>query len=302
MDQPVQYTDILGSSSWAPIPRLETAGCTSIVRQIHTTVDMGFCLHFSQVTMATKEGAERACVNKRPIIDGRRANVDLAYIGAKPKKEAPQQDGTGTGTRCPSVPSSPTSSEQSFTMASGTEWYVAEEKNSSSSFHGNASYDPVHPIHTTSSQAMIMPSVGLAPVTVSDIQNFTPSLQLTNSMNYYQRNIHQWSSSPCNTANLVTYVPHGGPVSTPPNGLVLNTAQFQPQGPLQPTKLMNTPSYVYTVPVWYVEHGGGSCGQISLDPFYSQAPLAPSRVNAINTDFNCGVQSTKLYPVPITYY
>lgn len=245
-------------------------------------VDIGFCLHFAQVTMATKEGAERACVNKRPIIDGRRANVDLAYIGAKPKapKEAPQQDGTGTGTRCPSVPSSPTSSEQSFTMASGT-------------------------VHTTSSQAMMMPSVGLAPVTVSDIQNFTPSLQLTNTMDYYQRNINQWSSSPCNTANLVTYVPHGGPVSAPPNGLVLNTAQFQPQlaqAPLQPTKLMNTPNYVYTVPVWYVEHGGGSCGQISLDPFYSQAPLAPSRVNAVNTGFNCGVQSTKLYPVPITYY
>ena len=256
--------------------------------------------------MATKEGAERACVNKRPIIDGRRANVDLAYIGAKPKapKEAPQQDGTGT-TKCPSVPSSPTSSEQSFTMVSGTEWYAAEEKNSSSSFHGNVSYDPVHPIHTTSSQAMIMPPVGLAPVTVSGIQNFTPSLRLTSTMDYYQRNIQQWSSPPCNTANLVTYVPHGGPVSAPPDGLVLNTAQFQPQlaqAPVQPTKLMNTPSYVYTVPVWYVEQGGGSCGQISLDPIYSQAPLAPSRVNAVNTGFNCGIQSTKLYPMPITYY
>lgn len=35
--------------------------------------------------MATKEGAEQACVNKHPVIDGRQANVDLAFRGAKPK-------------------------------------------------------------------------------------------------------------------------------------------------------------------------------------------------------------------------
>ena len=35
--------------------------------------------------MADKESAERACANPNPVIEGRRANVNLAYIGAKPK-------------------------------------------------------------------------------------------------------------------------------------------------------------------------------------------------------------------------
>ncbi len=38
-----------------------------------------------QVTMATREGAECACANPNPIVDGRKANVNLAYLGAKPK-------------------------------------------------------------------------------------------------------------------------------------------------------------------------------------------------------------------------
>ena len=37
-----------------------------------------------QVTMATKDAAERACKDPNPIIDGRKANVNLAYLGAKP--------------------------------------------------------------------------------------------------------------------------------------------------------------------------------------------------------------------------
>lgn len=37
------------------------------------------------VTMASKEGAENACVNPNPVVDGRKANVNLAYLGAKPK-------------------------------------------------------------------------------------------------------------------------------------------------------------------------------------------------------------------------
>lgn len=37
------------------------------------------------VTMADKEGAERACQTPNPIVDGRKANVNLAYLGAKPK-------------------------------------------------------------------------------------------------------------------------------------------------------------------------------------------------------------------------
>ena len=40
--------------------------------------------------MVDREGAERACVNPNPVIEGRRANVNLAYIGAKPKNHSPQ--------------------------------------------------------------------------------------------------------------------------------------------------------------------------------------------------------------------
>lgn len=37
------------------------------------------------VTMADKESADRACFNPNPIIDGRKANVNLAWLGAKPR-------------------------------------------------------------------------------------------------------------------------------------------------------------------------------------------------------------------------
>ncbi len=35
--------------------------------------------------MKDKIGAERACKDPNPIIDGRKANVNLAYLGAKPR-------------------------------------------------------------------------------------------------------------------------------------------------------------------------------------------------------------------------
>ncbi len=38
-----------------------------------------------QVTMADGQSAERACKDPNPIIDGRKANVNLAYLGAKPR-------------------------------------------------------------------------------------------------------------------------------------------------------------------------------------------------------------------------
>lgn len=38
--------------------------------------------------MKDKEGAEKACANPNPVVDGRRANVNLAYIGAKPKSHS----------------------------------------------------------------------------------------------------------------------------------------------------------------------------------------------------------------------
>ena len=44
-----------------------------------------FCFLILQVIMATKEAAERACKEPNPIIDGRKANVNLAILGAKPR-------------------------------------------------------------------------------------------------------------------------------------------------------------------------------------------------------------------------
>lgn len=35
--------------------------------------------------MADRLAAERACKDPNPIIDGRKANVNLAYLGAKPR-------------------------------------------------------------------------------------------------------------------------------------------------------------------------------------------------------------------------
>jgi hypothetical protein len=37
------------------------------------------------VTMSNQAAAERACKDPNPIIDGRKANVNLAYLGAKPR-------------------------------------------------------------------------------------------------------------------------------------------------------------------------------------------------------------------------
>ncbi|CDW52834.1 RRM 1 domain containing protein [Trichuris trichiura] len=37
------------------------------------------------VTMKERTSAERACKDPNPIIDGRKANVNLAYLGAKPR-------------------------------------------------------------------------------------------------------------------------------------------------------------------------------------------------------------------------
>lgn len=35
--------------------------------------------------MTDRLAAERACKDPNPIIDGRKANVNLAYLGAKPR-------------------------------------------------------------------------------------------------------------------------------------------------------------------------------------------------------------------------
>lgn len=41
--------------------------------------------NFAQVIMGDRLSAERACKDPNPIIDGRKANVNLAILGAKPR-------------------------------------------------------------------------------------------------------------------------------------------------------------------------------------------------------------------------
>ncbi|KAM9775687.1 RNA-binding protein 24 isoform 2-T2 [Syngnathus typhle] len=41
------------------------------------------------VTMSERSAADRACKDPNPIIDGRKANVNLAYLGAKPRVMQP---------------------------------------------------------------------------------------------------------------------------------------------------------------------------------------------------------------------
>ena len=38
--------------------------------------------------MVTKEAAQEAIRDPNPVIDGRKANVNLAYLGAKPRNPA----------------------------------------------------------------------------------------------------------------------------------------------------------------------------------------------------------------------
>ena len=295
--------------------------------------------------MATKEGAERACVNKRPIIDGRRANVDLAYLGAKPK---PQSDNAASP-ECSSPPASPSSKQANVDVAvletkrktqtddaassdcpspsnseadvatdTGTTEWASEEHcpnySSTQSVHGNYMKNSGHP---SPAPPMVLPPAQLAmlkPTSVSGIQTLSSNMSLMNTMSYYQGNIPPYTP-PGNTApvdpnfvdqtavSLVTFVPQG-PVATPLQNTSLNVQclpQFG-QVPPQPaaTELIPSPQYIYTVPVWYVEQGRVSCGQVSLEPVsrFSQAPLISTGVSGHN---NGGFPACKMYPIQ-SYY
>jgi len=52
------------------------------------------CVLCLQVTMVDRSAAERICKDPNPIIDGRKANVNLAYLGAKPRIQATELLGT----------------------------------------------------------------------------------------------------------------------------------------------------------------------------------------------------------------
>lgn len=56
------------------------------------------------VTMVDKEAAEKACATPNPVIEGRRANVNLAYLGAKQKVNTYPADGSMAGLNSPTDP------------------------------------------------------------------------------------------------------------------------------------------------------------------------------------------------------
>jgi len=58
---------------------------SSMLRNIEFSADQHIETGLSQVTMVDEAAAQRACKDPNPIIDGRKANVNLAYLGAKPR-------------------------------------------------------------------------------------------------------------------------------------------------------------------------------------------------------------------------
>lgn len=69
--------------------------------------------------MTDRGAAERACKDPNPIIDGRKANVNLAYLGAKPRSiQTGETDGRPGGRMSffQIIVWSPTSSFESGTL------------------------------------------------------------------------------------------------------------------------------------------------------------------------------------------
>ena len=291
--------------------------------------------------MATKEGAERACVNKRPIIDGRRANVDLAYLGAKPKTTTESAATEGAATpECLSARSSPTGGQADVDLTTREAKQKSEQDNTATAECSSASpltepsemvsatdngstqsaseehfpnYSTVQNRHKYDSghPAQLKPARRL-----SSMQAVTPNLPLPNTMIYYQGNMPSYSQpnrvapvdpnflDQTTAVNFVTFMPAQGPVAPP----IQNTSigmqclphfgQVSPQ-PTSP-ELIPSPRFIYSVPVWYVEQGGVSCGPVSLEPLsrYSQAPLISAEIDGNN---NGGFSACNMYPIA-SYY
>jgi len=273
--------------------------------------------------MATKEGAERACVNKRPIIDGRRANVDLAYLGAKPKTTTEAAAGDGAATEstanpeCPCAPSSPTNRQADEDLTN------TEPKPRSRQDHtaipecprASPSTAPFEMVSATDSGSAQWASeehyLNYSTVQkrhkyatrVSSMQSVTPNPQMI----YYQGNMPPYSPAGSaatldpnfldQTTNFVTFMLAQESVAPP----IQNTnirMQYLPQFghvPPQPS-----PSYIYTVPVWFVEQGGVPCGPVSLEPMsrYSQTSFNSGEFDGNN---NGGFSACKMYPIT-SYY
>jgi len=143
------------------------------------------------VTMADRAAAERACKDPNPIIDGRKANVNLAYLGAKPRGiqtgsdlsvlgfpfalkagfpsgyvagqyGLPQyvypsayltQPGVSIPTVSPHSPMSPTTASQFFDYAGGFPGTAAAANQFATSAAAAAAYEAAYPFATTAGYA-----------------------------------------------------------------------------------------------------------------------------------------------------
>lgn len=73
-------------SCWHPDCREAFMRCSFVgLRDYMSGLNVQCCDAVLQVTMVDRGAAERACKDANPIIDGRKANVNLAYLGAKPR-------------------------------------------------------------------------------------------------------------------------------------------------------------------------------------------------------------------------
>lgn len=80
-------------------PKETSTSLTHLLRLSTSFSCSAFFALLRQVTMADRSAADRACKDPNPIIDGRKANVNLAYLGAKPRVMQPgkhSQMGTNT--------------------------------------------------------------------------------------------------------------------------------------------------------------------------------------------------------------
>ena len=69
---------------WAEA-EFDTAGIIADYKLQGCTLRVTLHLIAFQVTMLEAEGAKKAIQDPNPVIDGRKANVNLAYLGAKPR-------------------------------------------------------------------------------------------------------------------------------------------------------------------------------------------------------------------------
>ena len=291
--------------------------------------------------MATKEGAERACVNKRPIIDGRRANVDLAYLGAKPKAttegaatDSAATDGTATPER-PSAPSSPTGRQADVDLTnpeakpkSGQDHTATPECPSASPLaapfemvsttdSGSAQYasEEHFPNYSTVQNRYKYESghpAQLKPTRVSSMQSVTPNPPLI----YYQGNIPPYS--PAGSAalldpnfldqttpvNFVTFMPAQGSVAPPIQNTNI-TMQYLPHFGQFPPRPSATELVTNPPFIYSVPMWYVEQGGLPCGPVSLEPMSRYSQTSLISAEFdgnnNGGFSACKMYPIP-SYY